>query len=671
MKRTSIFIITAIVAAMGALVACHENIFDETEDINNDEKENGTTYVSVVAEIGGNVINDSDYSVYTLLDECSLSGAGCEIETIINDLPQFFYVKDNNDQIILVSRTVVSEGATVYVNEESTALALATFNPLFANSRFEDYHRIESLIVQSQAYPKYLSIIKETIVNGKEVFDENNTDLLVALNDIFEEICSSIDVDAHNERAIFTRSSNIVGINTDPVMVETYGTNVTIRNKGLIPTYECVVYNGGRVVDTRLIQSHKSYGFLDLFSTEENLVYGAPEVFSLHKDGEYQFYLDRTSERAINDFSRRLWGDVLSMVGLYGSTPIMESSVAAISAIGALLVNPDTNMQDVVKTVSGLIFNIGVGIKWPVAGALLNKINVVYNVLKGFSNEMARSILGFTTPYYIDFCICSYENSITSCTETELEKYDGDEQEGFPGQRLLLPLTVKTKVFADDGTEIERSSYQKVKYEVVSGGGSVSEEIVGTETDSQLASTYWTLGDEGEQKVKAVIVDMVTGAEVSSPVFFTAKLRENADLTIRLDWRKLSGDTDIDLHVTDPFGEEIAYYNMTSASGGWLDRDDLVGPGPEHICWREAPSGVYLVQVHYYGSQSHAVTDYTVTINASGEEFGPFKGSIGYNNLITIGTLTLPDGTFTRSVDNSQFDLKNSVEYNVQYPTKK
>ena len=32
MKRTSIFIITAIVVAMGALVACHENIFDETID---------------------------------------------------------------------------------------------------------------------------------------------------------------------------------------------------------------------------------------------------------------------------------------------------------------------------------------------------------------------------------------------------------------------------------------------------------------------------------------------------------------------------------------------------------------------------------------------------------------------------------------------------------------
>jgi len=159
---------------------------------------------------------------------------------------------------------------------------------------------------------------------------------------------------------------------------------------------------------------------------------------------------------------------------------------------------------------------------------------------------------------------------------------------------------------------------------------------------------------------------------VSNPVFFTARIRENADLTTCLDWNKLSGNTDIDLHVTDPYGEEIAFYNMQSKSGGWLDRDDVVGPGPEHICWTEAPSGAYLIQVHYFGSESLAITNYTVTINANGQNYGPFKGSIGYRQLVTIGVLNLPDGTFTRSsVSEMNFEKNYEVKENVVYPFKK
>ena len=362
------------------------------------------------------------------------------------------------------------------------------------------------------------------------------------------------------------------------------------------------------------------------------------------------------------------------MIGLYNVGNVADNSVAAIGAIASALANPSgCDWADVTKAISLAVVNIGIGMKWEAFGAVLTKFNVVYNVLKGFTNEMVRSVLGFTAPHFIDFCLCSYNYTITTCTESEITKKSGDEQKGFSGQRLLDPLVVETKVFADDGSEIERSTYQKVKFEVISGGGKVSKEIVGTEAGTKEASTYWTLGEEGDQKVKAVVVDMVTGVEVSQPVYFTAELRENADLTVRLDWAKLSGDTDIDLHVTDPYGDEVAFYNPTVPSGGWLDRDDVVGPGPEHITWSEAPSGAYLIQVHYYGSESHAITSYTVTIRANGQDYGPFNGSIAYNQLITIGVLNLPSGTFTRSNDSSKpvFNEMFDIKENVVYPKKK
>ena len=127
------------------------------------------------------------------------------------------------------------------------------------------------------------------------------------------------------------------------------------------------------------------------------------------------------------------------------------------------------------------------------------------------------------------------------------------------------------------------------------------------------------------------------------------------------------------MHVTDPYGDEVAFYNPTVPSGGWLDRDDVVGPGPEHITWSKAPSGAYLIQVHYYGSESHAITSYTVTIRANGQDYGPFNGSIAYNQLITIGVLNLPSGTFTRSNDSSKpvFNEMFDIKENVVYPKKK
>lgn len=663
-----IYLLQVLVVLLFA-TACNTN---ETVDNPSDVKENSITKVKI--EVAASTLNTSEgkFSINTLLETIPVSETECEIQSVYNDLPQLYFVTDENENIILLSRKCISKEDKVVINEETTALALATLNPLFVGTAGNDFNRIEALIKSTDAYNSYLDIVRQTIGRQESIFEDSNTELLVALNDVLEEVCSNINIEEHNSRSIFTRASNIVGINPDPVSVQTSGIDVIVRNKGLIPTYECQVYHGARLIDTQLIESHKAYGFLDLFSTEENRVYGEPQTFTLTNEGEYRFYLDRTTDKAISDFSHRLWGDVLSMVGLYGTGAVLENSAAAIGAIGALLVNPDTDFTDVLKAVSGLAINIGIGLKWKAAGAILTKINVVYNVLKGFSNEMSRAVLGFTAPYFIDFCLCSYNYSITSCTETEIEKISGDDQEGFAEQRLLLPLTVSTKVFADDGTELERSTYQKVKFEVVSGGGSVSREIVGTEAGSNLASTYWTIGKEGEQKVKAVIVDMVTGVEVSEPVFFTARIRENADLTVRLDWNKLSGNTDIDLHVTDPYGEEIAYYNMRSRSGGWLDRDDVIGPGPEHICWTEAPSGAYLVQVHYFGSETQAVTNYTVTINANGQNYGPFTGSIGYHQLVTIGVLNLPDGTFTRSsASRANFERKYEVKDDISYPYKK
>lgn len=78
------------------------------------------------------------------------------------------------------------------------------------------------------------------------------------------------------------------------------------------------------------------------------------------------------------------------------------------------------------------------------------------------------------------------------------------------------------------------------------------------------------------------------------------------DIQITLRWEGLN---DLDLHVVDPFGEEISYMDTTSNSGGRLDVDANAGctgnvtqNGVENIFWpvNIAPSGEYKIFVVKY-----------------------------------------------------------------------
>ncbi|MHC4376645.1 MAG: hypothetical protein ACYS26_08610 [Planctomycetota bacterium] len=100
------------------------------------------------------------------------------------------------------------------------------------------------------------------------------------------------------------------------------------------------------------------------------------------------------------------------------------------------------------------------------------------------------------------------------------------------------------------------------------------------------------------------------------------------DVRVTLSW---NGTSDLDLYVTDPFGEEIAFFNPFSASGGQLDVDSNVGCIPdgsvENIFWPtgSAPSGLYSVSVDSFEACEVNVP-YTVTVEALGSS-SVFVGS--------------------------------------------
>ena len=121
-------------------------------------------------------------------------------------------------------------------------------------------------------------------------------------------------------------------------------------------------------------------------------------------------------------------------------------------------------------------------------------------------------------------------------------------------------------------------------------------------------------------------------------------------LQIGLSWNTTS---DIDLYVTDPFGEEITYYNPTSASGGYLDRDDVDGYGPENIYWsRDIPDGTYIVKVHYYASNENGVPPSTCIVKISNGlgAWRQFEGTLTAEDQLAIVC------RFTKSGSMLQFE---------------
>jgi hypothetical protein len=105
------------------------------------------------------------------------------------------------------------------------------------------------------------------------------------------------------------------------------------------------------------------------------------------------------------------------------------------------------------------------------------------------------------------------------------------------------------------------------------------------------------------------------------------------DVQVSVSW---DAPSDLDLHVVDPFGEDIYYGNPVSSSGGQLDVDsnpacNIDGRQIENIRWgSRAPGGTYTVRVDYWANCDVARTNFIVTVkngSATTAYSGYFTGS--------------------------------------------
>lgn len=87
-----------------------------------------------------------------------------------------------------------------------------------------------------------------------------------------------------------------------------------------------------------------------------------------------------------------------------------------------------------------------------------------------------------------------------------------------------------------------------------------------------------------------------------------------SDLRIVMTWD--ADNTDMDLHVVEPSGEECYYSHNRTAIGGRMSDDFTQGYGPEEYFVRRNMSGKYRIRTNYYGSSEQKITGGT-TVQAT------------------------------------------------------
>lgn len=470
-------------------------------------------------------------SVLSLVGESKLSQEQFSVDVISNNLPQLLFVTDETDNVIMMARGYFQE-KSAEINVQSTALALVSVMPQLVVKTKDDFDELSQMILQSSHFNKVKEEVEKCIKAKKDILDTNNTDLFQNIEALINDLMGK------NQTRAF---EHIAGIETSPLDVQTQGNTVAIRNIDLYPPYECKVTYGGKQIADEIIHTPGSFGILDLLKGELGKNhYGISTDFSLIYQGEYNFYCDKCTLDARCQLVAAMFSDVFSMVGFdendlkkFKELKLWIEPATKIASSITSMYAGTLSIEDIIYPVIDSVCSMLSGmvgeheVKIPLIEkaekVTVKTIQKVYNAGKGLSLIAIRATEALKAPSPITFNLCYY-SEITCCTNVTLTKVEkSDNQTGEPEKQLENPIEVLVTSIAEDGTPI-LNDYHKVKFEVISGNGSVAN-LIADINENGFAKTTWILGESGIQQVRAVVINSITNTEVSEPVIFTAKIK--------------------------------------------------------------------------------------------------------------------------------------------------
>lgn len=102
----------------------------------------------------------------------------------------------------------------------------------------------------------------------------------------------------------------------------------------------------------------------------------------------------------------------------------------------------------------------------------------------------------------------------------------------------------------------------------------------------------------------------------AEPPPMDAAYRRDLPLALRIVMSWDVDETDIDLHVLEPGGEEAFYGHRRTSSGGFVSEDVTTGYGPEEYLRKTSEKGIYKVMANYFASHQQALVG-AATVTAS------------------------------------------------------
>lgn len=533
MKIRNLFLL--LLACVG-LAACEPDVAETWEGAKTNLKTTGTT---AVLDLGNPDLSTEGYEIMTLAGTGKLDGETqlkVEIATG-NDAPQLSLILNAEGQPVLFNRSFGA--STTEFNAHTTALAYITMHPIFAPvTEREEFKRMVKEIEGAEGFAEFEELVANYIKKGQEPLTKNHSDVVQALEKVINGLCS----DGRAARA--SRSSKIELPDTGPIIIDIKDQKINIQTLLLTPMYKGqVVNNHGDVVQELKLATRGDYTLKGFwwYSANEMLYNKAATIdMGEFEDGEYRISLDRTNTECVCDLSVNLLCNYLDVAGfkLGGINPkrfrdaVSAYVVARAASFTAMICDGKQEPEEIYEFIQGaaLDFLSSDFVKplleaggCAVLSGIASKLNAVYGaycLIRGSSNGVLRATFALTSPLKTSFCLCKEgSDELTTCTDrVTLEMVDGDNQEAFPGEELLLPLEVRV---VPNGSANAASHYN-VHFETISGG-SLSSTTCYTAAGA-TATTYWTLAEEPEvQQVHAYVTDVATGKTLSNEVWFTAK----------------------------------------------------------------------------------------------------------------------------------------------------
>ena len=514
---------------------------EENEPIIKDEEENyDETELLTTINIDG--IEATEFYKGCLLtsihEETPIGNGSLRIKSEINDKIQTYLISDANNKIYMMSRVPNTQlNKEIVVDIASTTFALITLHPLFSSMTIDEFASMESLVTSNRYYQTLKNEVEKVVKEKKDIYDTTNSALISALDNLINDIFLNADlpIDLITSKDVSRAVYNHSQIDASFIEAKINENILTLSTKWWTPSYFGTVEQPDGTIENQAILARDDFGAMDLLFNRT--ICGPPMEYKFKEAGKYHFSFSRINPLAQLDFFQRITSNILSAIGLsidYDYLKIeakylleayeelggslSDGNMSALEFLGiahnALITQLTEDTEDVVK-----IFGITRTDKMKAFFEMYsNKICVWYNTAKVAGNFTGRLTGALAAPTTVEFTH-NYEG-------ISLNIIEGNEQIGLKNKKLDIPLVVE---IADMDSVYSYEYNYKVLFEVVEGGGKIQSEHVFLDLEHITfngfkAETEWTLGAEGEQKIRATVIDVITGDKVSSPVYFTADL---------------------------------------------------------------------------------------------------------------------------------------------------